>query len=190
MNPQDVNNNLIPDSLEYYDKNCEIYEDLFKSVKYIKIVKPTTDMDYSFIHMYDKDKKEILKSRYENIGIYNNKSHTWAWAWSIPNFLKNTTRIARKIINYGMELSPDSNFLKTELITSRFRITSFIQLDMHVAIASYLSKKPVVYKYVSYITFKRDKDDLVDITNIHESEKDNFTIYYMFLLDNETFKRL
>ena len=41
--------------------------------------------------MYDKDKKEILKSRYENIGIYNNKSHTWTWAWSVPKFLKNTT---------------------------------------------------------------------------------------------------
>ena len=33
-----------------------------------------------------------------------------------------------------------------------------------------------------------DKDKLVDITDIHESEKDNYSIYYMFLLDHESFR--
>jgi hypothetical protein len=181
------NNNLIPDSLEYYDKNTEKYDSLFNNIKYIKFVDGKTDMDYSFIYFYDENKKEILHSRYENIGVYNNKSHTWTWAWSVPVFFKNTTQIARKIINYGMELGPESKFLKTELITSRFRITNFIQLDMHVAIASYLSKRPVVYKYISYMSFKADVDRLVDITNIPEYEKEDYTIYYMFLLDYDTF---
>lgn len=187
MNSQFINNNLVPDSLEYYDKNCEIYDKLFHGVKYIKFVESTSDLDHSYIHMFDQNKKEILKSRYENIGIYNNKSSTWIWAWSVPRFLKNTTNIARKIINYGMELNPESKFLKTELITSRFRITNLIQLDMHVAIASYLSKKPAVYKYMSYITFKADANRLVDITDIPESEIENYSIYYIFLLDHDSF---
>lgn len=183
---QIINNNLVPDSLEYYDKNVEKYSHLFTNIKYIKFVGGATDMDFSYIYFYDDDRKEILHSRYENIGVYNNKSHTWTWAWSVPRFYKNTTHIARKIINYGMELNPESNFLKTELITSRFRISNFIQLDMHIAIASYLSKKPIVYKFYSYSSFRADVDGLFDITNIPTNEKEEYTIYYLFLLDAET----
>ena len=180
-----MSNNLVPDALEFYDKNCERYDNLFDRVKYIKFVTGTKDMDPSYIHMYDEDKKEIIKSRYENIGVYNNKSKTWAWAWSMPRFSKNTTNIARKIINYGMDLSPDSQFLKMELITSRFRISDHVQLEMHVAIASYLSKKPLVYEYISYINFKLDADKLIDITDIREDDRENYTSYFLFLLDYE-----
>lgn len=177
--------NLIPDSLEYYDTNTEKYADVFKRVRYVKFIDVMKDMDHNVIHMYDVNKKELLHSRYEIIGVYNNKSKTWTWAWSIPRFRKNTTHIARKIINYGMDLDPESRFLKTELITSRFRITNPIQLDIHVAIASYLSKKYIVYKYVSYINFTADVDGLVDITNIPRDNTDEFSIYFMFLLDHD-----
>jgi len=189
MNSHVINNKLVQDSLEYYDKNCEKYDELFCNVKYIKFKTTSNDIDRSYVYMYDKDKKEILKSHYENIGIYNNKSHTWIWAWSVPRFFKNTTNIIRKIINYGMELNPESNFLKTELITSRFRITNTIQLDMHVAIASYLSKKPLIYKHMSYYTYLDDAivDSYIDITNIKESDKENYLIYYIFLLDHENY---
>lgn len=176
-------NNLVPDALEYYDRNVQKYNSIFDKIKYVKFEAGTKDMDYSYIHVYDHDKKELFKSRYENIGVYNNKSKTWAWAWAMPRFKKNTTTIARKIINYGMELDPESRFLKTELITSRFRITDYIQLDIHVSIASYLSKKPAVYEYKSYIDFEADADNLVDITKINESEKDNYTSYFLFILD-------
>lgn len=175
--------NLISDSLEYYDNNTEKYNDFFKKVKYVKFIDVIKDMDHNIIRMYDRDKNEILKSRYEIIGIYNNKSKTWTWAWSIPRFRKNTTHIARKIVNYGMDLDPESRFLKTELITSRFRITNPIQLDIHAAIASYLSRQYVVYKYISYITFTADSNGLVDITNIPKENIDEYSIYYMFLLD-------
>ena len=180
--------NLISDSLEYYDNNTEKYNDFFKKVRYIKFADVMKDMQHNVIFMYDNSKQQILKSRYEIIGVYNNKSRTWTWAWSIPRFRKNTTHIARKIINYGMDLDPESRFLKTELITSRFRITNPIQLDIHAAIASYLSKKYLVYKYVSYINFTIDQSGLVDITNIPKENKDEYSIYYMFLLDYDKIK--
>lgn len=175
--------NLISDSLEYYDSNTEKYNDFFKKVKYVKFIDAIKDMDHNVIFMYDNNKNQILKSRYEIIGVYNNKSKTWTWAWSIPRFRKNTTHIARKIINYGMDLDPESRFLKTELITSRFRITNTIQLDIHAAIASYLSRQYVVYKYLSYINPFVDINGLVDVAHIPKENPDEYSVYYMFLLD-------
>ena len=178
--------NLISDSLEYYDANSEKYQDILKRIKYVKFVDVMNDMQHNVIYMYDNNKNLLIKSRYEIIGVYNNKSRTWTWAWSIPRFRKNTTYIARKIVNYGMDLDPESRFLKTELITSRFRITNPIQLDIHAAIASYLSKKYIVYKYISYVNFTADINGLVDITNISKDNIDEYSIYYMFLLDKDS----
>lgn len=177
--------NLISDSLEYYDSNTEKYNHFFKKVKYVKFIDAIKDMDHNIILLYDHDKNELLKSRYEIIGVYNAKSKTWTWAWSIPRFRKNTTHIARKIINYGMDLDPEFRFLKTELITSRFRITNPIQLDIHVAIASYLSRQYVVFKYKSYIKPIVDANGLVDITYIPKENPDEYSMYYMFLLDHD-----
>ena len=181
---QNSSNISIPNVLEYYDKNNETYDAFLKKIQYYKIVRGTNDLEYSYFYLYDKDKKEILKSRYENIGVYNNKSHTWAWAWSVPRFTKNTTTIVRKIVNYGMELPFDALFLKTELITSRFRITSSIQLDMHIALASYLSKKPLVFRFNVYTQEMKSGDlDMIADLLISEEEKENYVTYFVFLLD-------
>ncbi len=181
-------NNLVPDALEFYDKNQEKYSSLFDKVGYIRLERLKNDLEHNKIHFYDENKKELFVSRYEIIGVYNNRSRTWSWSWSIPDLDKNTTNIARKIINYGMELNYEQNyFLKTELILSRFRITDQVQLDMHKAIASYLSKKPLVYEYVTYITYEPGQDNLVDVKYepINNNDKDNKSIYYMFLLDHD-----
>ena len=85
-----------------------------------------------------------------------------------------------------MDLDPEFSFLKTELVTSRFRITNPIQLDIHVAIASYLSRQYVVYKYASYIDLIVDANGLVDIVNIPKDKADEYSLYYMFLLDGKT----
>lgn len=177
-----IEENLIPDALEYYDANLEIYGDFFKNVTYVKFETAVKDMDHNIIHFYDAGKKEFYKSRYEIIGVYTNISKTWIWAWSISRFRKNTTYIAKKIVNYGMDLDPESKFLKTELINSRFRISNPIQLDIHAAIAAYLSKKPVLYRYKSYMSFTV-VDGLVNITQIPKENIDDYNIFFMFLLD-------
>ena len=70
---------------------------------------------------------------------------------------KNTNYVSRKILEYGLDIDyKDISFLKTELITSKFRITDNIQLELHLALASYLSKNPVIFKY-AYNPDKFDK---------------------------------
>jgi len=179
------NTDLVVNALEYYDKNNEKYKDFLKSIKYIKFKVEENDLEHNKIIMFDKNKKEIFTSRYEVIGLYSSVSNMWIWGWSLPQYKKNTTTIVRKLWNYGAELDVNSHFLKRELITSRFRISDPIQLEIHTAIATYLSKKPLIYKHtIKYDTVK--DEDFVPVLdqNINKyNETSDYNTYYMFILD-------
>ena len=182
-----MNNNnitLVKDSLSYYDQNNDKYRSSLKNLRYTKFLRSDSDMEHNIIIMYNDKKEEIYRSRYEVIGLYISDIKVWTWAWAVPSFRKNNTHIVRKIMNYGAELDPEARFLKMELITSRFRISDPIQLDIHVSIASYLSKKPLVYNhYVQHTSSKLDSDEYFDI----KLESDHYTLYFMFLLDHDKF---
>lgn len=161
---------LIATALEYYDSYNEKYRGLFKKVKNTKIELTPYDMERNKIKLLDKDNEELLTSKYEVVGVYSNEYKMWSWAWSVPKFKKNNTYISRKILYYGLDLDPESS-LKSELITSRFLISNPIQIELHLAIASYLAKK-IIYKYVYYPDEK--------------NQPDNFIVNYIFLLDVDT----
>lgn len=182
-NSSNLSVGLVTDSLEYYDKNAELNSKIYKNIKYVRFQSTDKDNEHNKISVYRSDKSKLFESRYEILGVYNAQAMVWTWAWSIPNYTKNLTNISRKIVLYGMDVSPENLFLKTELITSRFRISNPVQLDIHMAISSYLSKKPSIYKYKYYKTFEPDDDGLVDITNFNEADSDDYTIYIMVLLD-------
>jgi hypothetical protein len=174
---------LVADALEYYDINSEKYSNFFKSIHYIKFEESSSDL-HNNLYMYDSNKNLLFKSRYEVLGLYASASKTWTWAWSIPYYKRNNTLISKKILNYGIDLDPTYKFLKTELVTSRFRINDAIQLDIHVAIASYLSKQPFVYKYTVYSSsdvYTESEDKLFNIKD--NKPTDTYSTYYMFLLD-------
>lgn len=171
---------LVTNSLEYYDQNDENHKYILKTAQYVKFIKAETDMEHNVVVFFNEDKKEFFRSRYEIIGLYDSDSNVWAWSWTIPRFQKNNTNIARKILNYGVLLDPNIGALKTELITSRFRISHHIQLDIHVAIAAYISKNKLIYKHYNYISKTPDVDGYL---HIGETLEEAHTIYYMFLLD-------
>lgn len=177
------NVSLVRTALEYYDSNTENYSKYFKNIIYGKFVQAESDIDHNMMIFYDKNKNEIFRSEYEIIGVYNSNTNTWTWAWAIPSFKKNNTNIIRKVWNYGAILDPKERYLKTELITSRFRVADGIQLDIHSSIASYLSKSPVVYKYKLYIKQQPDIEGFLQL-NTHD-DNDDFNIYYMFLLNHK-----
>ena len=183
-----MNNNIssIVNSLEYYDKNNEKYNNITKRIKYVQFIHSESDLSYSNILMFDKNKNEIFRSRYEVIGLFNKDTNIWSWAWSIPRFRKNDTNIIRQIWNYGAKLDPELEFLKMEITNSRFRIADMVQLDIHVAFASYLSKQPFVYKHYLYLdNIKKEKFLNKDKYYNIEDKTDNYVIYYLFLLDNK-----
>ena len=178
---------LVTNALEYYDINNETYENVLKNVTYIKIRESSNDIDRNVLILYDGNKKKIIQSSYEIIGVYNSGTNTWTWAWAIPIFKKNSTNIVRKLWNYGTSLDPSVKYLKTELITSRFRVADKIQLDIHVGIAGYLSKNPLIYKYVTSLDTSIDSDGYINVKNTKSTD---YTIYYMFLLDYKNIQNM
>lgn len=175
---------LVKHSLEYYDKNCEKYERILSKIEYYELLENESDLERNIIIFYDKDKKEIFRSRYETLGLYDDTSKTWIWAWSIPYFKKNSVYMSRKILNYGLdiEISDENKFLKTELVTSRFRISNHIQLDIHVSIASYLSKIPMIYN-LAVMPTPTEQYDVIKKTLDVSSLNKGYQFIYMFLLD-------
>jgi hypothetical protein len=183
-----MNIDLVKNSLEYYDRNMERYQKFINKIKYLVFNKTDSEMEHDTVAMFDEHKNAIHTSRYENIGVYTMDSSIWVWAWSVPTLKKNTTYIISKILNYGIKLSPQDKFLKTELVTSRFKISTKVQLDIHAAIASYLAKSPFILSYV-YIDSKeigdsdpvkyRQFDDLHDLDKLPQ----HAVVYFLFLMD-------
>lgn len=192
---------LVRNSLEYYDKNTELYKKYIDKINYVKFKQSNNDYEHNYIHMYDVDKKELFSSRFEYIGMYEPQVSIWTWAWAIPSFVKKNTNIIRKILMYGTELEPEQYFLKSELITSRFRINNNIQLDMHASIASYLSKKPIIFRMKQYKNISVD-NNLIDIQNpvyfksnestnndSNDFSNNEYIEYFIFLLDIDNIKK-
>jgi len=170
---------------------------LIDKITYVKFEESINDHEHNYIYLYDEDKKELLNSRYEHIGLYEPKINIWTWAWAIPAINKKNTNIVRKLLMYGTELDSQQNFLKSELITSRFKINNSIQLDIHASIASYLSKKPMIFKMKQFKN-KEIKNNLINIKypdyskkiltsdiDVNEQSTEDYIEYYLFLLDNK-----
>ena len=175
---------LVLNSLNYYDANLEKNQKLFKKIFYYSVQLTIKDLEHHTITFYNKKKEIIFKTRYEHLGFYNVRSNSWTWSWSMPRYTKNTTQLARKVLNYGLDLNIDeSSFLKEELITSRFKISTDIQLDIHAAIASYLTKKPMIFKLIH--------DDTIDTAigdNMYQILEYPYTtsnINFLYLLDEK-----
>lgn len=174
---------LVVNALRYYDKNSEGYSKILRKAKYYTYQLSKQDLEHNYIILYDKNKKEIVRSRYEFVGIYNPNVDVWIWGWAIPSLMKNQINLIKKVLNYGIGLDDDSIFLKSELITSRFKIVNNLQLDMHLAIASYISKEPCVVPIIDNgkNAIKHDGLELLEMPN--EVDDETILVNYLYLLD-------
>ncbi len=129
---------LIKKSLEYYDEQNE------KNKKYIKntiIEVSSTDK----ITIMTEEHNILLESYYEVLGLFDNQTNIWLWAWLLPFLNASETIISRKLLDYALKLEPKSNsydhyYIKSQLLNSRITIESDIELDIHLALSSYLIK--------------------------------------------------
>lgn len=180
---------IIKEALDYYDKQNEKYENIKKKIKYIKILDPKliglAGLNLAF---YDKDKNELFRSRVEVLSKYINKIKTWIWGWGIAEYDKSYSSIIRKVFLYGTDIwiksgDIDSIILKNELVTSRFKITDDVQIDIFCAIASYLSKKEFILEFTEFLPdADNDNNDYILYKGKKWSNKSNLTLY-MFIVN-------
>ncbi len=138
---------IISKSLEDYDSTANILRFLKKKTKLVPIEKKQ-DTERDLWTFYDIDTNEIvLETEVEALGIYHKRLGIWSWAWSIPILSSTKIHLSKEMLLYALSLGPESSYLKTILITSRGSIDDPIQLDIHIALASYIIKQPYIFPY-------------------------------------------
>jgi hypothetical protein len=138
------NKELIINALNYYDKNYEHINNIFKNVEYYSFMNSKNDLEHSVIIFYDNKQKKLFESRYEVISVFLPKVDIWIWGWAIPIFKKNQSSLIKKVLNYGLDLDQNYTLLKSSLTTSRLKVDNKVQLDINIAIASYISKSKTI----------------------------------------------
>tara|TARA_B110001469_G_C9376485_1_gene195615 strand:- start:63 stop:566 length:504 start_codon:yes stop_codon:yes gene_type:complete len=139
-------NMLIVNSLKLFDEQNKKYK------KYINNNNINFDRDNSIITFNDFNK--IFS--YQTLGIYDKTTNVWIWGWMYPESTSNEIILVKKILDYGLKqnndtkeriLSVGTNFLKTQLTNSRFIINKHFQLEINLAICSYLLKEQIKFIY-------------------------------------------
>jgi hypothetical protein len=158
---------LIDKAIYYYD---------LKTIQYKKFIDTETIVVNRETNTITFDKFDNDMFTYEILGVFDNLNNIWMWAWMVPEFLTNETNIVKKLLNYGLkinpsiltELSDDKLYLKTQLVNSRFLLDDMFQLELHLAISSYLAKDNFKFIYSKKKYLSNDK-------------KRYITVYYLII---------
>lgn len=136
---------LIKKSLLYYDKQKELNKTYLKETDFELDIK---ENEITFKHL-DK------KGKYNMLGLFDSSTNIWIWGWMIPNYLNNEIIYVKKLLDYGIKINIetidentiDRLYLKTQLTNSRFLLENVLQLELHLAISSYLLKENFDFIY-------------------------------------------
>jgi hypothetical protein len=150
---------LVDQALTYYD---------MKSIEYKKYI----DCDNISVNREDNTIKFVTVDqtifKYDILGIFDNTTNIWIWGWMVPEYYINETVIVKKLLNYGLkidrtDLSANKLYLKTQLVNSRFLLEDEIQLDIHIALASYLIKDNIMFVYSKIKYLSNDKKRFITV---------------------------
>jgi len=146
-----MDNDIITNSLLYYDEHLEKIHDFYEKIYYFKIIINHDPNKKNQIIFMDKNNKSILESDYEYMGIYNGIDNIFKWAWSIPLLEEKMTILSRYVLKYAFSLDPKNDIiLRSELITSNIKLYNNYQLDIHSAISAYITKHPFIFPLIVF----------------------------------------
>jgi len=89
---------------------------------------------------------------YELLGYYDNQNSIWIWGWVLSDFNYKDTPQCKYLLDYGLKLEPKSatieqTMIKGILVNSRIKIEEDVQLDINLALYSYLIKDRIKFIY-------------------------------------------
>ncbi len=145
---------FVKKAIEHYDNQKMKYRN-FINVQDVHI----NEISNTISFYIDNPNKPHIND-FEVLGYFDNQSHVWIWGWLLNGLDVKQTKISRELLNYGLKIEPVDNslehfFIKSLLINSRISISEDIQLDVNLAIYSYLSRD----KYSFIYPRKRFLDD-------------------------------
>ena len=140
---------IIKKALEIYDSHQNRYENM-------KEEKPMLSID-SF------QDSELL-------GYYDNENKIWVWGWALPTMFREKNPLCAKLLDYGLDINNDEHyFIKSLLLNSRISVDNSIQLDINLAICTYILKETILFIYPEKVYLDDNKNKY--ITNYHLIKK-------------------
>lgn len=141
---------LIKKSLDYFDKQNNKFDKYLGGEILLKEKK-----------IFNKTDKSFNNINFEVLGIFHHSSKVFFWGWVLPYLSINETKISRQLLNYGLNLDPQSNntehfYLKSLFVNSRIYIENDFDLDLIQSISSYLLKDKFNFIYSGVIKSKGD----------------------------------
>jgi hypothetical protein len=108
---------------------------------------------------------------FELLSSFDFQNNIWIWSWLLTSLERKQNKLSRGLLNYGLDLEPSSNsdehyMIKSLLVNSRILIEDYIQLEINLAISSYLLRDRLLFIYPRKIY-------------IDESKKKYVTNYYL-----------
>jgi hypothetical protein len=183
-----MNKNIFFNTIKAAIEEHDIYENkilnFLKKIHYIKLINDPNLTPR--IKLYDSDKNLLLDSGFENVGIFKQKNNTWVWAWSMNSINNNQNFISRNILTYSFKLKSDipSEFLiKSILLDSKHIIKNKLQLEILLAISSYLSKFHFILKLPILPKTINDNDYINYKELFTDKNFDDCNILYLFIID-------
>ena len=166
MNVSDI----IATALEEYDKSKKFMKQLRKKTLY-QVINPTNPETqrtvYKFLDRYTT--KHLFSSEGELLALYYKKFDIWSWPWANTNLSNGETYYSKQLIKHAINLGSELSYIKSILITSRGLIKHPYQIDINLAISSYIIKH-------NYILVKK--------IVINEQDPDDYVNHYIILLNN------
>ena len=137
---------FIKKALEHYDNQKMKYRHLI-NIQDVRFNETTDEISF---YTNNPDKPHI--SNFEMLGYFDNQTHIWIWGWLLGELDVKRTKICRELLNYGLKIEAGSNslehfFIKSLLVNSRIAISEENQLDVNLAIYSYLSRDKYSFIY-------------------------------------------
>lgn len=135
---------IVKKALEHYDNQNWNFNTLINNqdVKFDNVNRTIT--------FFFDDNNKIYN--YELLGYYDNQNGVWIWGWVLADFNYMDTPQCKYLLDYGLKLEPKSitieqTMIKGILVNSRIKIEEDTQLDVNLAIYSYLTKDRIKFIY-------------------------------------------
>lgn len=177
---------MLKNILETYDMNKTMMDKKLKDMRYYKIIyNKINEMDEMVI--YEKNKKEIFKSKIQILGIYIPNHKLWKWGWSLF-VTRKLNYLSKEVLKYALEINNiNLFFIREPLINSNIKIENELELDLLVAVGSYLTKQPMIKKFYKMPYEDNEDEDYEEVYDINVPEdnpnKNDYICYYYILID-------
>ena len=178
--------NTIKTAIEEHDIHEYKIINFLKKIEYLKFDNKYGNLTPR-ISFFDSNKKLLLDSGFENIGVFKQKNSIWQWGWSMNSINNNQNFISRNILSYSFKLKsdiPSEFFLKSMLLDSKHKIKNKLQLEILLALSSYLSKFHFIFKLPILPNTIMPLNQLTNYKSLFTDKNFNqCEIVYLFIID-------